>query len=168
MTPYTLALIGLRLIIVFITLNVIATQSAWLFQSGWENDVTFDWRDIVLDYFLTVAVVLLMATAFWLLTRRAARFLVSGHDDKGDVFGIEGKQLLAVFLAVIGAYFFIWNFPGTVVGIFRLTGMETGYATPEDYLQVGQSAFVTFLSLLFMFMGHRIASWISLFSRRPE
>lgn len=167
MTPFALAVVGLRLILVFLLLDFLHEQLTHIqFVMQSMNNPT--WRDWLATYSGMVLVALLVFIAFWILTRRAARILVRGVDAPGEAFSLPAHQLLVVLLAVIGTYTLLWTLPVAVLSTFHLVTLSDEYREAagitgiyDIWARTIRTASISILAMVLILNAHRIGAWIS-------
>lgn len=163
MTPFALAVVGLRLVIVYITLSFLSTQFGWIVRMIIETEEVSTWQGWAYYFGGTALLAFLIAVGFWMLSKRAARLLVRGLDNSGENYELPAHQLLVVLLAVTGVNFFIVYFPAMAMNIFNLMRLDDAEisAYPINLWQrVFEHGVISLFATLLVVKAHRIGTWI--------
>lgn len=169
MKPYTLAVMGIRLMAIFMLAQQLGFQLNLIWPLGPADTLTLG---TVLQLVLSLGAVglwvLFIASVIWIAAAPLARWMVRRLDDAPVTIAMRAEHLLAVLLVVIGAYMFFVNLPNAVSTAWLVISPPE-YLPAEHLPRAMESWLATavgsgvsvFLGGALVFMAPRLAQWLS-------
>lgn len=169
MKPYALAVIGIRLMAIFIVAQQLGFQLNLIWPAAPADTLTLgDVLQLVWNIGVVGLWVLFIASLIWFFAAPLARWMVRGLDDTPVTVSITAEHLLAVLLTVIGAYLFVVNLPNTVSSIWVLVSPPKYFPAEhipramESWLSAAVGSGISvLLGIALALMAPSLARWLS-------